>query len=261
MPRLNAIPPGCAFNPRCPRRFARCLRERPELLAAGDQPRRLLAACRCLKPLLSCASAATSTSRGRGSTACSSASRGASCAPSTASRFEIRARRDARAGRRVGLRQVDRRAPDRRPVRAERGPHRVPRPAHADDLPGPLREPESALARARHHRRAARVLGSRDERKRARRRAAAAGRPVARRRREVPARVLRRPAPAHLDRARARRRARAPGLRRADLGARRLGAGADPEPDDRPAGAPRPHLPLHLAQPGGGVATSPTASA
>ena len=35
MPRLNAIPPGCAFNPRCPQRFARCLSERPELLAAG----------------------------------------------------------------------------------------------------------------------------------------------------------------------------------------------------------------------------------
>ena len=35
MPRLNAIPAGCAYNPRCPRRFARCLTERPELLAAG----------------------------------------------------------------------------------------------------------------------------------------------------------------------------------------------------------------------------------
>ena len=35
MPRLNAIPPGCAFNPRCPRRFARCLAERPDLLPAG----------------------------------------------------------------------------------------------------------------------------------------------------------------------------------------------------------------------------------
>ncbi|MGH8724413.1 MAG: ABC transporter ATP-binding protein [Burkholderiales bacterium] len=35
MPRLNAIPPGCAFNPRCPRRFARCLAERPDLLDAG----------------------------------------------------------------------------------------------------------------------------------------------------------------------------------------------------------------------------------
>ena len=35
MPRLNAIPPGCAFNPRCPKRFARCVAERPDLLPAG----------------------------------------------------------------------------------------------------------------------------------------------------------------------------------------------------------------------------------
>ncbi len=35
MPRLNAIPPGCAYNPRCPRAFDRCTRERPELLHAG----------------------------------------------------------------------------------------------------------------------------------------------------------------------------------------------------------------------------------
>jgi peptide/nickel transport system ATP-binding protein len=35
MPRLNAIPPGCAFNPRCPRRFDRCLVERPNLMVAG----------------------------------------------------------------------------------------------------------------------------------------------------------------------------------------------------------------------------------
>jgi len=32
MPRLNAIPPGCAFNPRCPKRFERCFAERPALL-------------------------------------------------------------------------------------------------------------------------------------------------------------------------------------------------------------------------------------
>jgi peptide/nickel transport system ATP-binding protein len=36
MPRLNAIPPGCAFNPRCPQRFARCTEERPEPLPAGN---------------------------------------------------------------------------------------------------------------------------------------------------------------------------------------------------------------------------------
>jgi peptide/nickel transport system ATP-binding protein len=36
MPRLTAIPRGCAFNPRCPRVFDRCRVERPELLDAGD---------------------------------------------------------------------------------------------------------------------------------------------------------------------------------------------------------------------------------
>ena len=35
MPRLNAIPRGCAFNPRCPRAFDRCRVERPELMDAG----------------------------------------------------------------------------------------------------------------------------------------------------------------------------------------------------------------------------------
>ncbi|WBY03795.1 ABC transporter ATP-binding protein [Ramlibacter tataouinensis] len=35
MPRLNAIPPGCPYNPRCPRVFERCTRERPDLLDAG----------------------------------------------------------------------------------------------------------------------------------------------------------------------------------------------------------------------------------
>ena len=35
MPRLNAIPRGCAFNPRCPRVFDRCREQRPELMPAG----------------------------------------------------------------------------------------------------------------------------------------------------------------------------------------------------------------------------------
>lgn len=38
MPRLTAIPKGCAFNPRCPKVFERCYDERPELIAA-DQSR------------------------------------------------------------------------------------------------------------------------------------------------------------------------------------------------------------------------------
>ena len=35
MPRLNAIPPGCPFNPRCPHRFDRCVLDRPDLIPAG----------------------------------------------------------------------------------------------------------------------------------------------------------------------------------------------------------------------------------
>ena len=35
MPRLNAIPTGCAYNPRCPQVFDRCRHERPDLLSAG----------------------------------------------------------------------------------------------------------------------------------------------------------------------------------------------------------------------------------
>ena len=35
MPRLNAIPRGCAFNPRCPQVMPRCSVQRPELMAAG----------------------------------------------------------------------------------------------------------------------------------------------------------------------------------------------------------------------------------
>ena len=36
MPRLNAIPKGCAFNPRCPQVMPRCHLERPELMPAGS---------------------------------------------------------------------------------------------------------------------------------------------------------------------------------------------------------------------------------
>ena len=41
MPRLNAIPSGCAFHPRCPRRLSRCAETRPELESQGAT----LAAC------------------------------------------------------------------------------------------------------------------------------------------------------------------------------------------------------------------------
>ncbi|MEQ9811474.1 MAG: ABC transporter ATP-binding protein [Azospirillaceae bacterium] len=35
MPRLDGIPPGCAFNPRCPHAFERCFKDQPVLLDAG----------------------------------------------------------------------------------------------------------------------------------------------------------------------------------------------------------------------------------
>jgi len=46
MPRLNAIPPGCAFNPRCPQAFDRCRAERPDLMPA----RQTSAACWLFDP-------------------------------------------------------------------------------------------------------------------------------------------------------------------------------------------------------------------
>ena len=36
MPRLSAIPRGCAYNPRCPKVFERCRQDRPDLLPAGE---------------------------------------------------------------------------------------------------------------------------------------------------------------------------------------------------------------------------------
>lgn len=35
MPRLTAIPKGCAFNPRCDKVFDRCYQDRPDLMSAG----------------------------------------------------------------------------------------------------------------------------------------------------------------------------------------------------------------------------------
>jgi peptide/nickel transport system ATP-binding protein len=41
MPRLNAMPAGCPYNPRCPKVFDRCRVERPELMPAKES----VAAC------------------------------------------------------------------------------------------------------------------------------------------------------------------------------------------------------------------------
>jgi peptide/nickel transport system ATP-binding protein len=37
MPRLSAIPPGCPFNPRCPKVFDRCYVERPNPMRSGTR--------------------------------------------------------------------------------------------------------------------------------------------------------------------------------------------------------------------------------
>jgi peptide/nickel transport system ATP-binding protein len=37
MPRLSAIPPGCPFNPRCPKAFDRCFVERPDPIPSGTR--------------------------------------------------------------------------------------------------------------------------------------------------------------------------------------------------------------------------------
>ena len=46
MPRLSAIPPGCAFHPRCPYAFDRCRVERPELQASAARRSRAGSAIR-----------------------------------------------------------------------------------------------------------------------------------------------------------------------------------------------------------------------
>ena len=67
----------------------------------------------------------------------------------------------------------------------------------------------------------------------------------------LPARVLRRPAPAHRRRARDRAEAEADRRRRAGLGAGRLDPGADPQPAARPAARARADDRLHRPRPVG----------
>ena len=169
---------------------------------------------------------------------------------------------DARPGRRVGLRQVDRRllrAPAAEAdvrlgaLRGNRADRARPRGAaqdaarDADRLPGPVLVARPADDRRRHRRRAAdrardrHAQGPGDSDPRA-----------ARRRRVQPelheplsARVLGRPAPADRDRPRARSLAEADRVRRAGLGARRVDPGSDPQPAQGPAAGLRPHVSLH----------------
>ncbi len=232
MPRLTAVPPGCAFHPRCPHAFGRCMRQRPELMDAGASR----AACWLHDPVARLEAMTEETLPGIVAASGRSAALGAD-APERAAPCRCREdaidsdvllevdgvaryfdvsppwlnrvierkprvllkavdgvrprdppRRDARPRRRIRLRQVDGRARHRRPVRADarhdplrrRGPRRRGRAAHrrgtratrqaqhADDLPGPVREPESALARRGHRGRADARAGRRARAKRRR---------------------------------------------------------------------------------------------
>ena len=178
-----------------------------------------------------------------------------------------RARRDARPRRRVGVRQVDARPRDPAPLRADR---RARSSSTAQDITHlsegelrPLRrrmqmvfqDPYASL-NPRHS--VGRIVGEplRVHGSRAARSSATQVRELlevvglpGRRGDPLPARVLRRPAPAHRPRARARAEPRLPRLRRARVGARRLDPGADRQPARGAAARLRAHLSLHRARP------------
>ncbi|CAA9250255.1 MAG: Oligopeptide transport ATP-binding protein OppF, partial [uncultured Actinomycetospora sp.] len=176
-------------------------------------------------------------------------------------------RRDPRRGRRVGVRQVDARpgapAPDpaderHRPLRG-RGPVREAgrgaqgvAPGHADRAAGPLHLAQPAPHRRRHRGRAVRHPprgGAEGRPPPAGAGAARGGRAQPRAHPPLPAPVLRRPAPAHRHRPRARPAAQGDRLRRAGVGARRVDPGAGAQPALRPAARVRAGVPVHRPRP------------
>ena len=261
-PPLTDLPDACAFAPRCWLATAACLRGQPPL---GDgSGRERASACvhhdrvAGLSGGIRFSRCAASPSGFRspvslGEVLTRRAAPGRECAER---RGPVGAEgRDAGDRRRIGLRQVDPRALPRAAAGGRRGrdqlrrrgrarargrrPAAVP-PPRPDGLPGPLRLAQPAPDRRRHA--GARRSGSTGCAKRPRLPVAIAEllalvRLPGGRGSTIPARILRRPAPADRHRPRARRRARLPGRRRARLGARRLGAGAGGEPAARAAGA------------------------
>ena len=122
----------------------------------------------------------------------------------------------------------------------------------ADDLPGPLLVAQPAQARRARSsatRCASTASSTAASVKRRGPGADGAGRAQPRALQPLPARVLRRPAPAHRDRAGARAEAEADRRRRAGLRARRLDPGADHQPARRPPGRVRAHLRLRRPRP------------
>ena len=149
---------------------------------------------------------------------------------------------------------IDVRGPRHHPPR--RGRDAAAAARHPDDLPGPVLVAEPA-AHGRHDRR--RAVPDPGRRARGRRQAggagpARAGRAQPRALQPLPARVLRRPAPAHRHRPHAGAAAQADRGGRAGVGAGRVDPGAGGQPAGGPAGRARPDLRDHRARPVGGAA-------
>ena len=172
--------------------------------------------------------------------------------------------RDAGPGRRERIGQVDGRALRAAAHRADAGLGEVPgqgarrplaggaaaaAPRDADGLPGPVRLARSPADRRERDRRAAADPQGPRQPRRAGRRAARARRARARPRQALPARVLRRSAPARRHRPGAGPRPDADRARRAGVGARREHPGRRHEPAAGPPGRARPDVPVHRPRP------------
>ena len=291
--RAAAWPPTSAGG-RCPTLFADGRRPPLRLLPLrqADAPR----SCRrdgvqrtpsSATPGSSRAPAATATrwsrSRTCGSTsrspaASSFSARSAPCTPSTASTSTITQGETLGPGRRERLRQ-DRppAAPSCGSIRPTAGTCSTTAPTSPMLSGGALRRQrrhmqmifqdpyaiaEPAHDGRRHHRRAAARPQASGRAASAKRSACGAARDwwaSTRTPEPLPARVHRRPAPAHRHRPGARRRAQLHRLRRADQRARRLDPGADHQPAAGSAARVRPDLPVHRPRPLAWCATSATA--
>ncbi len=123
-------------------------------------------------------------------------------------------------------------------------------PRRPGRLPGSVRRPQPASpGRVDHRRPTGHPRCAEGDDPRPRRGADGARRAQPRAPQPLSGRLLRRPATAHRRRPRPRPRAAAGHLRRAGVGARRVGAGADHQPAAAVAGRARPHLPRRLPRP------------
>ncbi len=286
LPQLGAVIPGCVFADRCALAQDICVAEKPPLYDLGGRlsrchfhekaqelPRETsskLDIPRTLRPHAD-SRAARRVARQDVPAVRTRRARARRC-----QRIAL-ARRDARPRRRVGLRQDDVRADaarhrraDRRHRRARRaraaGPARQAQPGRrarrADRLPEPRLgaqpaslDPQAARPHAQeargHLRQGGRGAHARAHAGRA------ARRPLPER---APDPALGRPEAARRDRARVRRLAARRRLRRADLGARRLGAGRHPQPARTSCRSARTSPTSSSRTTSASCATSPTAS-